>query len=40
MSQMLQNGTWIFGREMAFKRDPLGNPPLKIQDEKKSGTLF
>jgi len=40
MSKMLQNATWVMGRELAFKRDPSGNPPLKIVADNKSGTLF
>lgn len=40
MSQLLQHATWIMGRELAFKRDSLGRPPLNIKVDENSGLLF
>lgn len=40
MSQLLQTVTWPLGRELAFKRDPKGHPPVKLGGEDVSGTVF
>jgi len=40
MSQLLDNGTWILGREYAFRRDKNGSPPIKFKVDKNSGIIF
>lgn len=37
LAEILEGGTWAAGRRLAFQRDPLGRPPLKLESD---GTVF